>query len=55
MELASLHPGVAMEKVRDSTGWDLKVADDLSLTPAPTDEELRLIRVELDPGGAYTR
>jgi hypothetical protein len=24
-------------------------------TPAPTDEELRLIREELDPEGAYTR
>jgi hypothetical protein len=24
-------------------------------TPPPTAEELRLIREELDPGGAYTR
>jgi len=55
MELASLHPGVAMDKARENTGWDLRVADDLTDTPPPTEEELRLIREELDPAGAYTR
>ena len=55
MTLESLHPGVTLEKVRESTGWDLKVADDLRETESPTDEELRLIREELDPEGTYTR
>jgi glutaconate CoA-transferase subunit B len=55
MELRSLHPGVGLEQVLDSTGWDLRVADDLAETPAPTADELRLIREELDPEGAYTR
>jgi glutaconate CoA-transferase subunit B len=36
-------------------GWEPRVADDLDETPAPTDEELRLIREELDPGGVYTK
>ena len=36
-------------------GWDPKVADDLGETPAPSDEELALIREELDPGGVYTK
>jgi hypothetical protein len=31
------------------------VAEALAETPAPTAMELRLIREELDPGGAYTR
>jgi hypothetical protein len=31
------------------------VAAALETTPAPTAEELRLIRDELDPGGAYTK
>jgi hypothetical protein len=30
------------------------VSPDLGETPAPTGEELRLIREELDPGGVYT-
>jgi hypothetical protein len=31
------------------------VSDDVAETPAPTEEELRLIRNDLDPDGAYTR
>jgi hypothetical protein len=31
------------------------VAETLTTTPQPTADELRLIRVELDPEGAYTK
>jgi len=55
MELASLHPGVTLEEVRDSTGWELRVSEDLEETAPPSELELRLIREELDPRGAYTR
>ncbi len=55
MTLATLHPGVALEQVRENTGWDPEVAVDLGETPPPTHEELRLIREELDPKGVYTR
>jgi glutaconate CoA-transferase subunit B len=55
MRLVAVHPGVSLDDVRAATGWDLRVADDLRTTPAPTDEELRLIREELDPQGAYVR
>jgi glutaconate CoA-transferase subunit B len=55
MTLATLHPGVSLEHVRENMGWEPKVAADLGETPPPSAEELRLIREELDPGGAYTR
>jgi glutaconate CoA-transferase, subunit B len=55
MRLVAVHPGVSLDDVRAATGWDLRVADDLRTTPAPSDEELRLIREELDPQGAYVR
>jgi glutaconate CoA-transferase subunit B len=55
MELESLHPGVTLDQARENTGWDLAVSPDLRETPPPSDEELRLIREELDPEGAYTR
>lgn len=55
MELRSVHPNVTLDQVRDQTGWDLRIAQGLSETPPPTDEELRLIREDLDPDGAYTR
>jgi glutaconate CoA-transferase subunit B len=55
MVLAATHPGVAVEEVRAATGWELRVADDLQVTPDPTAEELRLIREELDPDGVYVK
>jgi glutaconate CoA-transferase subunit B len=53
MQLVSLHPGVTLGDVRAEVGWDLRVADEVKETPAPSGEELRLIRVELDPEGMY--
>lgn len=55
MRIDSLHPGVTLDDVRAATGWEPKVAGTMKTTPAPTAEELRLIREELDPGGAYTK
>ncbi len=55
MRVDSLHPGVTMAEVRAATGWEPKVASAVAETAAPTAEELRLIREELDPGGAYAR
>jgi glutaconate CoA-transferase, subunit B len=55
MTLATLHPGVTLADVRAETGWEPAVADGLGETPAPTGEELRLIREELDPAGVYTK
>ena len=55
MVLESVHPGVTVEQVRENTGWDLKVSDQVGTTRPPTEEELRIMREELDPEGAYTR
>jgi glutaconate CoA-transferase subunit B len=55
MEVASLHPGVTAQDVRDNTEWEIGVPGDVPATAEPTGEELRLIRQELDPEGAYTR
>jgi glutaconate CoA-transferase subunit B len=55
MVLVAVHPGVSLDDARAATGWDLKVAPDLQVTPDPTDEELRLIREELDPDGVYVK
>jgi glutaconate CoA-transferase subunit B len=55
MELRSLHPGVDLGQVREATSWDIRVADDLAETPAPTKEELGIIREQLDPEGVYSR
>jgi glutaconate CoA-transferase subunit B len=54
MRLDFLHPGGSVEEVRTTVGWQPRISDALTATPAPSPEELRLIREELDPGGAYT-
>jgi glutaconate CoA-transferase subunit B len=54
MQPASLHPGVAADQVRVATGWRIDVAAGLPTTPAPTADELRIIRSELDPDRVYT-
>jgi glutaconate CoA-transferase subunit B len=55
MTLLTMHPGVTLDQVRESMGWDPKVSGDLGETPPPSEEELRLIREELDPAGTYTK
>jgi len=55
MRLDSIHPGATLDQVRETMGWEVRVAEPLVTTPAPTPEELRLIREELDPEGAYTK
>jgi glutaconate CoA-transferase, subunit B len=52
--LASVHPGHTIDQVRAETGWDLAVAPDVGVTPAPTEQELLEIR-RLDPLGFWTR
>ena len=54
MALASVHPGVTVDEVKEAVSWPLRVASDLQVTEPPTAEELYLIREELDKEGAYT-
>jgi glutaconate CoA-transferase subunit B len=46
--LTEIHPGVEVDKVREETGWELRVAEDLKTTEVPTDEELAKLRELLD-------
>jgi glutaconate CoA-transferase, subunit B len=55
MRLESLHSGATVEAVRETIGWDVKVSPTVATTQEPTERELQLIRVELDPGGVYTK
>jgi glutaconate CoA-transferase subunit B len=55
MYLATLHPGVTVDQVAENTSWAIAIGDDVTETSAPTQQELNLIREELDPDGIYTR
>ncbi|MFF1476461.1 CoA-transferase subunit beta [Streptomyces sp. NPDC058301] len=39
--LTEVHPGVTVEQVREATGWRLRTADRVGVTPPPSDRELR--------------
>jgi hypothetical protein len=49
MRLVSYHPGVSIEQIQARTGFQLLISEMVSETLAPTEEELRLLREEIDP------
>ncbi len=51
--LASVHPGVTVADVVANTGWNLRVADDVTDTPVPSTAELAAIR-DYDKEGFWT-
>jgi acyl CoA:acetate/3-ketoacid CoA transferase beta subunit len=55
MRLASLHPGVTVDQVREATGFDLVIPDEVPYTREPTDRELELIREVIDPQDTRSR
>jgi glutaconate CoA-transferase subunit B len=55
LQLDALHQGVTLDQVKGAMGWTPRVSASLGATVAPSTDELRLIREELDPTGVYTR
>ncbi|MHB9288758.1 CoA-transferase subunit beta [Halobacteriales archaeon Cl-PHB] len=51
MYLESLHPGVEPAQIDEHSGFEIPVPDDPPRSHVPTDEELRLLREDLDPRG----
>ncbi len=55
MKILHTLPGETVESVKAATGFELLVADNVSELPAPTKEEIRLIRDEIDPLGFFIK
>jgi glutaconate CoA-transferase subunit B len=53
MRLLATQPGVSVDQVVENTGFVLHIPDQVDQNPAPTDEELRILREEVDPDGLY--
>ena len=53
MRLKALHPGVSVEQVKENTGFELIIPDQVGRNDPPSAEELRLLREEIDPTGFY--
>lgn len=50
-KLVSIHPGVSLQEVQENTGFPIMVSDDLTVTSAPTPEQIEILRYEIDPFG----
>ena len=55
LTLTQIHEGVEVDQVRQATGWALRVADGLRVTPPPIDRELSALRELLSRSGEATR
>ncbi|MFW9818925.1 MAG: CoA-transferase subunit beta [Candidatus Thorarchaeota archaeon] len=49
MRLSSMHPGIDIDIVKEATGFDLIIPDNLKETKPPTEKELKLLREKVDP------
>jgi glutaconate CoA-transferase subunit B len=49
MRVESIHQGFTFEEVQKNCGFPLLKAEKIVTTPAPTAEELRILRTEVDP------
>jgi glutaconate CoA-transferase subunit B len=44
LTLTAVHAGITPEQVKEATGWDLKVAAKVAVTPLPSETELAALR-----------
>jgi acyl CoA:acetate/3-ketoacid CoA transferase beta subunit len=55
MKIDSIHPGTNLDDVLSNMNFQPIVPDDLPETEQPNEEQVRLIREEIDPAGKYTQ
>lgn len=55
MVLTALHPGCTFEQVRENTGWAIRAKATVRITDPVREDELRILREEVDPEGIYLK
>ena len=53
MTLIQVAPGETAESIQQDVAWPLRISSDLREVTPPSEEELDIIRMQLDPGGMY--
>jgi len=53
LKVTKLMPGVTLEKVQETTEFKVQAASSITSVQAPTADELRVLREEVDPGREY--
>jgi acyl CoA:acetate/3-ketoacid CoA transferase beta subunit len=49
MRVSSIHPGIDVDMIKESTGFEIIIPENLKETKPPTEKELKLLREEVDP------
>jgi glutaconate CoA-transferase, subunit B len=49
MEVVSLHPGVSLQQVQENTSFPIAAREPLAITAPPSEDELHVLREEVDP------
>jgi len=53
LQVVKLMPGVTLIKVQENTGFPITAIPNLTTVDLPTEEDLRILRQEVDPDGEY--
>ncbi|MBD3256335.1 MAG: hypothetical protein GF383_14655 [Candidatus Lokiarchaeota archaeon] len=51
VRLRSIHPGNTLQHIKEATGFELLIPDDIKETVPPTNKEIKLLRNKVDPLG----
>lgn len=51
MKVGTIHPGINLEEIRKSTGFELIIPEGIRETIPPTEEEINILRNKVDPLG----
>ena len=55
LELTKLMPGVTVDEVYQNTGFEPKLREKMEEVELPTEEELKILRDEVDPKRIYLK
>jgi len=50
MKLISVHPGVAIDQIKENSGFDIMIPEHVLVTEPPSKKELKILK-EIDPAG----
>jgi len=51
LKLVSNHPGISLEETKENSAFDIIIPDDVVTSPEPNEQQLKLLRQEIDPAG----
>lgn len=54
LRVLTLHPGITLDQVKENTGFELAIADNVGTTAAPTEAQLAII-ADLDPANLRSK